>query len=85
MVLFLFSNIFLFELGSDFSQNRKYFVLKSSLCQFSNMASSGLQENVYIHNFYGVIGKKFFPLILLLEFLGWCYCLLWQMLKPLNS
>ena len=30
-----------------------------------------------------LFGKKFSFWILLMEFLGWCYCLLWQMLKPL--
>ena len=36
-------------------------------------------------NLWCYLGKKFFPLILLLEFLGCCYCLLWQMLMPLHS
>ena len=47
---------------------KKYFVLKSSFHQLSNMASSGTEEDVYIHNFLMLFGKKFSLLILLLEF-----------------
>ena len=44
MFLILFCNIIKVETGSVFSINRKLFQYKTTFCQFSNMASSGLRK-----------------------------------------
>ena len=60
MVLFLFGNIFLLELGSDFSQN-KIFCVEVKLLPVFQHGFLRTAENVYIHNFYGIIWEKVFP------------------------
>ena len=77
------------RIGQDFSStrfkfllNRKYFFGDKLLpvIQHGFLRSA---ENVYIHNFLVLFGKKIFPIILFGGIIGRCYSLLWQMLMPL--
>ena len=48
------------ELGSNFSRNRKYFKLKTSFFQLSNMASSGLKKMLTFIILCAIFGKILF-------------------------
>ena len=58
----LFNKVIMFkaELGSNFSRIRKHFQLKTSFCQLSNMASSGLKKMLTFIILYEVFGKILF-------------------------
>ena len=87
MFLILFCDIIKAESGSEFSKNRKYFQCKTSFCQFSNIASTGLQKMLTSQYHCGVMCccKIFLynGVIITIDIVGRCYAYLWQMLLPI--
>ena len=78
--LFLFGNMISAELGSNFSQKQKIFLIGDMLLPIIHHGFLRSAENVYIHDFLVVLGKMLFPSILFDRIIGRCYCLMWQVM-----
>ena len=71
--------------GFRFLSKQKIFCVEVKLLPVFQHGFLRTAENVYIHNFHGIVWEKVFPFNFVIGIFRLMYCLLWQMLKPLNS
>ena len=75
MFLFLFGNMILVELGSNFLLKQKIILFGDKLLPIFQHGFLRSAENVYLHNLLVLFGKILFPIILSGGIVGRCFYL----------